>query len=155
MRCDLTYEELMRFATGETSAERAGAIGRHVAECAACGPRLEAIRQADEAVRELCRTSPPPGALLEVRRALLREVRGGPATEIMTLDEAAAFLRVSADELAQVLDELPAFELAGQVRVRRTKLVEWIEGRERSFRKASIESWVAQGLSDAAKEDVA
>ena len=61
----------------------------------------------------------------------------------MTLDEVAEFLRVSLEELGEVVGELPAFELAGRVRVRRTKLIEWIEKRERAYARGRIESEVA------------
>jgi hypothetical protein len=79
----------------------------------------------------------PAGELLAVRRALSAEVRGAGAPEVMTLPEVAEFLRIDEADLAEILDELPAFELAGRLRVRRARLVEWIEHRERTWRHAA------------------
>ena len=75
------------------------------------------------------------------RRALSREVRGVPP-EIMTLDEVAEFLRVSVDDLEEVATDLPAFEIGGQVRVRRSKLVQWVEARARTYARQRAETEV-------------
>ena len=65
-----------------------------------------------------------------MRQSLLDEMRGD-LPEIMTPAEVAAFLRIPLDDLEEVFDELPSFEFAGHVRVRRERLLEWIEQRER------------------------
>jgi hypothetical protein len=67
----------------------------------------------------------------------------------MTLDEVAEFLRISLDELEEVVTELPAFEVAGQLRVRRARLLEWVEARERAYRRSSAQSEVARAFADA------
>jgi len=65
----------------------------------------------------------------------------------MTLDEVAEFLRLSPGQLDEVASDLPGFELAGQVRVRRAKLLEWIERRERSYLRNTVASRVARALA--------
>ena len=65
----------------------------------------------------------------------------------MTLAEVAEFLRVSPDALAEVMEELPAFEVGGQVRVRRARLVEWVAERERNYARSRAESEVAHALA--------
>lgn len=143
MDCNVTYEELAAFAVGDPAPERAREIERHLPSCEHCRRRLKAIESVDARLRMLPRLEPRAGAVLETRRVLSREVRGGGAPEIMTLEEVADFLRVSVDDLEDVASELPAFELGGRIRVRRSRLIEWIEKRERSYARSATESEVA------------
>ena len=62
----------------------------------------------------------------------------------MTLNEAAGFLRISVDDLEDVVTDLPAFEVGGKIRVRRAALLEWIEQRERAYARGRAESQVAR-----------
>lgn len=148
MACHVTYEELSRFAAGELDADRACAIEAHAAGCAACRQRLDALASLDGALDALPRAEPPAGVVLAARRALSAEVRGRREPELMTLDEVAEFLRIGLDELEEIVLELPCFELAGQLRVRRSRLVEWIESREHAWAASSAQSEVARILSD-------
>jgi len=143
MKCEITYDELALFDAEEVAGERADELKGHVASCPECRRRLDDIREADSLVKGLRRHGPSPEALLETRRALSREVRGRGDPEIMTLEEAAGFLRVSATELDVEDWGLPVFEIGGRLRVRRTRLIEWIENRERAFVRGSVASHVA------------
>ena len=147
MDCDVPYEQLARFVAGELGSEELRGMARHVASCESCGRRVEALRNVDAALRAVPRMEPPPSALLHTRRLLSQEVRGVEEPEVMTLDDVAEFLRISLDELEEVVLELPAFELAGQLRVRRSKLVEWIEARERSYARSRAQTEMARILS--------
>ena len=53
---------------------------------------------------------------------------------LLTLDEAAALLQVSKRTLHRMIkiNELPAFKVGGQWRVRETQLRQWVELRESS-----------------------
>ena len=148
MDCHVTYEELAALAAGDLDAARAAEIERHRATCEACRRRLAALRSADAALGALSRYDPPAGAVLRARRALSRELRGAREPEILTLDEVAELLRISLDELEEVVLELPAFELAGQLRVRRSRLLEWVEAREHAYARSSAQTEVARLLSD-------
>jgi hypothetical protein len=147
--CDVTYEELARLAARELDADRAAELGQHAQACEACRRRLAALEAVDSALDRLPRLEPSAAAVLGVRRTLSREVRGGDEPELMTLDEVAGFLRISLDELEEIVLDLPAFELAGQLRVRRAKLAEWIEARERAYSRSRAQSEVARILADA------
>jgi len=142
MECETSYEELSAFAAGD-----AEHLGDHVRTCAACRARLAALRRVDRDLRLLQQPGPSAGAVLATRRLIARETRGAGGPEIMTLSEVAEFLRVPPDALAEVADDLPAFEIGGQVRVRRTRLIEWIAERERSYARSRAESEVAQALT--------
>jgi excisionase family DNA binding protein len=53
---------------------------------------------------------------------------------LLTLDEAAALLQVSKRTLQRMIkvDDLPAFKVGGQWRLRETQLRQWVEHRESS-----------------------
>jgi len=70
----------------------------------------------------------------------------------MTLNEVAELLRISPDELGEIAEELPAFELAGRVRVRREKLMEWIAQRESAYARQVAASRVARAAAGLTEE---
>ena len=150
MPCEVTNEELSRFAASELAPNEAAAVEDHLRSCEGCRRRLRALRALDIALSELPRLEPSAEALLHTRRALSAEVRAvPPPPELMTLGDVADTLRISLDELEEIVLDLPAFELAGQLRVRRGKLVEWIEARERAWARSSAQSEAARLLSNA------
>jgi len=146
--CDIRYEEIGEFAAGELPAERARELEQHLRSCANCQRRLDAVRAVDTGLARLPRLLPSPGGLHRARRSLSEVLRRTQEPELMRLDEVAEFLRISLDELEEVVAELPAFEVAGQLRVRRAKLLEWVEARERSYRRSSAQSEVARAFAD-------
>ena len=141
--CDVSYEELSALTLGDLDDARSAAVKEHVSTCDYCRRRLRALEALDATLGRLRAVEPPPSAVLHARRSIAQLVRGPGAREIMTLPEVADFLRVSTEELEGVASELPAFELGGQVRVRRSKLIEWIEQRERVYARSAIQSEVA------------
>jgi len=144
MSCEIAYEELAAFADGDLDASRLEEIRKHICGCGRCRKRLAALRRSD-ALLAATRPLPPPGsAILAARRALSEVTRPRQLPEIMTLAEAAEFLRITPEQLGEVVEELPAFELAGQIRVRRQRLLEWIEQRERDYSRQVSASWVAR-----------
>ena len=147
MNCDVTYEELAAFAAGDAAPERARRIRQHLRSCEDCRRRLKALASLDDALRLVPRTEPPANAVLNARRALSHQRRTESAPDIMTLDEVAEFLRVSSDDLEDVAEELPAFELGGQIRIRRARLIEWIQQRELAYASSRAQSEVAALLS--------
>lgn len=147
MDCDVTYRKLARYAASELESDRTRAIEEHLAVCESCRRRLRAVQRTDAALLALPRLEPSPQGLLNTRRALSQHVRGSGTRAVMTLDEVADYLRISLDELEEIVLELPVFELAGQLRVRRAKLDQWLEARERAFARAGAESEVARILT--------
>ncbi len=143
MTCNISYIELSEYQAGNGS-ER---VRQHLAECPACRHRLEALTRTDAALRSIPRVSPSDEAALRVRQNLAQEIRGADRPEIMTLTDVADFLRLSPAQLDEIIGELPAFELGGQIRVRRTRLLEWIEHREREFQQSTLESEIARSTS--------
>jgi len=147
MTCERKHEELAAFAAGDLDPESAAALKGHLEGCAVCARRLAAIRETDARLKLLPRLRPSAGAMLRTRRALNEELRARPAPEVMTLEEAAAFLRVEPDDLREAASQLPAFEIGGRIRIRREKLIDWIARRERVYARSTAESDVAHILS--------
>lgn len=143
MTCDITPENLAAYADGDLPADRLDEIRRHLATCPACRQRLDALARADALLAAAGRAQPPTHALLAARHALTQATGRAPANEIMTLDDVADFLRLTPDQLGEIADQLPAFELAGQIRIRRERLLQWVEQRERSYTRQTAESWAA------------
>lgn len=144
MSCDIAYEELAAFADGDLNPSRLEEIREHLAGCGACRKRLDALSRSDALLAATRRLPPSGSAILAARRALSEVIRRRQVPEIMTLAEAAEFLRVTPDQLGEVVEELPAFELGGQIRLRRQRLLEWIEHRERDYSRQVSASWVAR-----------
>ena len=139
----LSSEELSALALGELTGERQTVAEDHVVDCAECRERFGALRALEAALGALPGFEPPAAAVLETRRAVNAAVRGAAEPEVLTLPEVAGILRVDMAQLRYVMDDLPVFELAGQIRVRRSKLIEWIEEREGAYERRRIESQVA------------
>lgn len=144
MSCEVTYEDLAALAAGDLDEPRRAEVEAHLGECPRCRRRVAALNRADAALAGLRPAAPAPAAIVAARRAVAELTRGGRDPEIMTLEEVAEFLRIAPADLGEIVEELPAFELAGQVRVRRARLIEWIAARERAYTRQTAESWAAR-----------
>ena len=74
--------------------------------------------------------------------AAKEEAASTKVNEVMTMEEAAAFLFVSVEDLEDEFQTLPVFSIGGQVRIRRSQLLQWIKERERMMRGHRILSLV-------------
>ena len=152
MDCELSAEVLAAYSVGDVDASQGHEVEEHVRSCEQCRRHLQALGELDGALRGLVHAGPLAKAVLSARRLLSKELRGTEVREVMTLKEAAELLRISLDELGEILNEFPAFEIAGQIRVRRTRVVAWIERRERAYQKSSAESEVARAMAGVGPE---
>ncbi len=103
---------------------------------------VAALERVDVALANLAarpRPAPAPAACLRAVRAAGNDrVQAAlpPTTDdILTLGAVADLLGLTSAQMDDVAGELPAFELAGTVRVRRSRLMAWIAERERAFRR--------------------
>ena len=137
-----SYEQLSAFEAGHLPPDQLDEIRLHLADCALCRRRLASISSLDALLGQVV-DLPPADVLARVASAI------GPVDaprEIMTFSEAAEFLRLSDAEMADIAGELPAFELAGQLCIRRSRLLEWIEQRERQYTQALIQSEMTRNI---------
>ena len=75
-------------------------------------------------------------ASLKIQTALndeLRAISNAPQKPVMTISEAADYLRVTSDVLDNYLGEIPCFELGGKLLFRKDAVDEWIKEREKNY----------------------
>ncbi len=155
MPCNVTYEQLAALDAGDLPPDQHPVLGQHIASCDACRRRLASLRRVDAALRNLPAQQPPAETILAARRLLSEETRPKREPEVLTLEEVAAMLRIDLEQLRPFVTDLPAFELGGQIRVRRARLLEWIEQRERQFSRSSAASLVARIQAGGLRKGVA
>lgn len=130
MNCD--PHTLLAYLDGQLNPEAEAETIRHLAACAACRQSLAALRRAESGLAGLAADGPAADALARVQSRIRQDLGMTREREILTLAEAADLLRLTSDQLATVLDDLPWFELAGQIRFRRQALLDWVQERERA-----------------------
>ena len=144
MTCENTYEQLAAFSQSDLPPERQRSLSEHLASCEACRRKLAKLQTVDASLRALSPERPSAETILAARRLVSEEIRPRREPEILTLEEVAQFLRITPDDLRPYVEDLPAFELGGQIRVRRSRLLEWVERRERSFSPGSPAGVIAR-----------
>ena len=144
MNCTIAHETLARFQAGDLDDEHSHSLEQHLGQCPECRSRLDTLQTVGRTLCLLSHAEPSAETLLNTRHLLSDETRQHHLPEIMTLDDVAEFLHVGPDDLEQIVEKLPAFELAGAIRVRRTRLIEWIEQREHQYLRQTVESRVAR-----------
>ena len=84
---------------------------------------------------------------LRIRLALDRELAGGSRDfgPVLTVEDLARYLRVPVGDIYEQLEELPAFEFAGEVRFLRASIDDWIREREKRFRRQMVDSSLRSG----------
>jgi anti-sigma factor ChrR (cupin superfamily) len=131
MNCPDSAETWIDYLDGELAPKEAASLRRHLADCPACGSVLAGLQQADSALGTLANDDAPTSSLLAIQQRIQQELGMAKQREILTLEEAADFLRIEPEELAECLNDLPWFELAGRIRFRRQALLDWVRQRER------------------------
>ena len=134
MNCESCREKLSELLAGELDAIHAAGVRQHLADCPSCARLLEAMRTTADMTDRLLDMDPPRALCL---RIMAQTGDGfGPdlaaAPEIMTPEQLARFLQVPLAKLEDEIGALPSFEIAGELRFRKDRLLEWIEERERS-----------------------
>lgn len=133
MSCTLDPQRLVAWLDGDLDEADAARVAAHAETCPLCRDRATRLtRQAAALRREIDREV--PGDVLARRHDVLPAA--GTAVnrpDVLTLEDVARYLRLALDDLDRVAADLPAFELAGQIRVRRTELERWIARREQDY----------------------
>jgi len=119
-------------------------LSEHLAGCEGCQEELRRAAKFTAAVKALRATPLPASRELRIRSALSAELRGARGSEafgpVLTAQELALYLQVAPEQVYGHLEELPAFEFAGEVRFLRASIDQWIREREKQFRRQTIES---------------
>lgn len=132
MKRDDCGERLSVYVAGELQGVEAAELERLAAERPERGAMLEAMRRVAALTDGLADPDLPQAARLRVLAAARTQTDPPPAApEVMTPDELAGFLRVSPEELDEVIEEIPGFDVAGRLRFRRERVETWMAERER------------------------
>ncbi|MBT4816714.1 MAG: helix-turn-helix domain-containing protein [Lentisphaerae bacterium] len=155
MNCQCEPEALCRVLGDEMDAEERQSMETHLGQCTDCTRMLAALRVTDRCLEQLDQIEPDAATLLDVRRAMACERQRSHDDSLMTMDEVAEYLRLDPDEFERVASQVPAFEFAGKVLVRRSQLLEWVRQRERTYANAEAGSLVTGILAFPGKAGVA
>jgi len=157
MKCKDVQMELVAYLDEELSTMGQRAIEAHLAECVNCDQEAEELRDVTELTKSWEGIAPKANwwanlqAKLESEKArdIATEIRhlrntlndlsecferqnvnSATLNEIMTLDEVARYLRVDADTVWNMLDELPHFQIGYELRFKKSSIDEWIHAKE-------------------------
>ncbi len=147
MDCNTVEELLSAYLREELTVLSHDEVSIHLANCPSCQNALNEL----EAIKSLCKKDVRPSLEQETAKDILGNIKAQIACEealaatkhdIMTVEEAAAYLRVTPRELEEEFDTLPVFTIGGQLRIRRSRLLTWVEERERKTRGRRLFSLV-------------
>ena len=140
MNCAECRQMLSPFEAGELDATAVQLVRSHVAACPACRRLLAALRATDVLLEEL--PDEPPARSLAVRILGQVDEFAAPSEvpDVMTPEQLARFLQVPLASLEEQIDTIPAFEVGGQLRFRKDRVMEWIGEREREHERGTLYS---------------
>jgi hypothetical protein len=133
MTCAECRNLLSACEAGELAEPEEKLVQEHVKACAECGRLRTAMRAMMRTLNALEDPPPPQRLTLGVMNAPALGPNPEPreAPEIMTPEDLARFLRLAPDDLEDVIGLIPGFEIAGRLRFRKARVLEWIEAREK------------------------
>ena len=146
MPCTVDPLRLVAWLDGDLRRDAARRMAAHVAACPACRDRVAALTLQTETLRAEIGSDVPAAVLARLGHVLPAADTGAAWPEVLTLAEVARYLRVALDDLDQVATDIPAFEVAGQIRVRRTELVKWIARREQDHAAQCLRAETTRSL---------
>ena len=133
MNCDECRKRLSEYEAGEQTEHEAAVMQEHLNACPPCAGALRTLRLVADHAARLPEELPSEAVSLRILAQCASPVApaGSGAPEILTPEALARFLSVSEEDLANVIETIPAFEIAGQLRFRKQRVIEWIEAREK------------------------
>lgn len=133
MNCEQCQKLLSEFEADELTEEHAAKVHKHVDQCCECSELLRALEVSTALVCKLIDEEPPRSMSLrvlgKVDEMLSPDLTDAP--DILSPELLARFLGISLERLEDDIHLIPGFEIAGQLRFRKERVLEWIEERER------------------------
>jgi len=138
MKCEACRERLSELEAGELNETLAGAIRSHLRDCSACARLLAAMQGVEELAAVLPDGGPSHSLSVRILARVEEWLSPDPQSlpEIMTPEQLARFLNVPLEQLE--VGSLPGFEIGGELRFRKDRVLEWIEAREREYERGRI-----------------
>ena len=155
MTCNDVREELVAYIDGELSPMGKRAIDAHLAECQQCTTERENLKQVTDWTHQSNSVEPQQGwweklqahvhldgmkpdlavEMRSLRESVARletrlDAQATLCREIMTLEELAAYLQVETDTVWNLINEIPHFQVAYELRFKKSSVDEWIRLKE-------------------------
>lgn len=143
MNCQTFQEHLSEYLTGEL---RGVAVHEaHLKQCDECQEALRQFQRFTDLMDELSPPRLPESDRIEILSQVLTPAAVHHAPEIMDAAELCRYLGVTEEQLEREMENLPAFEFAGQLKFRKSDLDEWIQtrvsSRERDIAQSRFREW--------------
>jgi len=139
MECEAFRSMLSEIADRDLPDDMMQAAVAHEETCAACRSDLNGFRVLVRAAQALPDPVPGESVRFEILDPLLSLSEPPAVPEIMETEDLRRYLGVSAEELEEEIENIPAFEFAGRLRFKKEHIDRLIEERERD-RARSIEA---------------
>jgi|GEM_PF-1341667 predicted DNA-binding transcriptional regulator AlpA len=160
MTCREIRELIAAFLDDECAPDLRAEIESHIAACSECRAEVDAFKELSTLFRSKPLIQPSDSWLPSLERKLLSaklarltdelfrlrrtteqlsariaglEQAGAsprPDNDLMTVDELAAYLRVTPQKVYEIMDDLPRIEMNYEVRFRRSSIDQWLKLRE-------------------------
>ena len=166
MECNNVREELVAYIDDELSSMGKHTIEVHLADCKECAAERDKLKATIESTRKVEALQPAQNwwetlqerlyapdsdlvaAIHALRESIVRlesHVDGGlgrlaPVKEIMTVEEVATYLQIKPNVVWKLLNEIPHFEVGGELRFKKTSVDEWIRMKE-SGNRGDLFDW--------------
>jgi len=112
----------------------------HLEQCTRCQLRLNDYVSLKQSLQAMFSKDLDHDADLRIRRRIRHNTGTGEAGDILDMEDLARLLKIPVSEVVDLLDELPSFEIGGRLRFRRSRIMEWISGREQNLMRDRQES---------------
>jgi len=138
MKCEACRERLSELETGELGEALAKGVRDHLRDCGECSRLLAAMQATVELTADLPDGGPSRSLSMRILARVEEWLSPDPQSlpEIMTPEQLARFLNVPLEQLE--IESLPGFEISGELRFRKDRVLEWIETREREYERGLI-----------------
>jgi len=160
MICSDVSNQIAAFLDGELPSDAKEAIQNHLRNCPQCQAEYESLKRTSNLVKQLPAIQPSANwdiafqnklaasqykqlaedfkrlrELAEELTARLAqfeqlELNQNAEQDLMTVEEVAAYLRVSPEKIYEMLDELPYIDLNYELRFRKSSIDQWLRSRE-------------------------
>lgn len=160
MTCEDVREQMVAFLDGEAPPDAHAEVQQHLAVCPQCREDAESLRAASQLLRSLPPIKPSETWDLSLQRKLMSErcrelteeltkvrriadelaarlaaleqaeMDARAERDLMTVEELAAYLRITPQKVYEMLEDIPHIDLNYEIRFRRSSVDQWLRLRE-------------------------
>ncbi len=156
MDCKGFLKIISEFENGELPDELRKEAGKHMDNCPECKDELKKFRQTISLYKDCMDAKLPSGTTLKIRSSiakLLNEEKEPVFGPILNINDLSNYLRVEENVVETYHNEIPCFELGGQILFRKEKVDEWIRKREEKFAFELLSSQIGREFHESVFEE--